>query len=445
MERLTAHVSELAAATMHEPLPDDVARAARRTLLNALGNAIGAAHDPSVDLLMEHAGEHGGDPRVDVPGRPERTDALNAALIIGQAAHVNDFDDTHLQTVIHPGAATLGALLAAGVTHNVTGEQALHAFALGCEVQLRVGVAMSPSHYDAGWHITGTCGVIGAAVTAGLVAGLDAKQLANAIAIAASQTVGLRDAFGTMTKAFHAGKAAANGVLAADLAANGFTASDSALEHHQGLLRVLADDVDTQALTRAWGEDWELLRNTFKPYPCGIVAHPLIDGAVAICHDEGPLTGIDQVVVRCNPLVPELMGNAHPTDGLEARFSAAHGVAVGLIDGAAGLAQYTDERVRAVDVTELRAKVRLVTDDTIARDAAMLEVHQGPGALWHHVEHARGSLDRPLTDEELREKVQDLVEPVLPEATTALVREVEGLAQRDDLRSLLDASTPERG
>jgi 2-methylcitrate dehydratase PrpD len=444
MQRLTeVLVEQVLAHAGAADLPEAVDREARRTLLNVLGTAIGASRQPAVQHLLDHAAEHGGATLAPVPGRPECTDVLHAAMAIGTAAHLDDFDDTHLETVIHPGAATLGAVLPIGTEVDASGAALLRAFALGCEAQLRVGSAMSPSHYDAGWHITGTCGVIGAAVAAGLLLELDRDALLHAVAIASSQTLGVRDAFGTMTKSYHPGKAAANGIVAAELASEGFTGADGALEHHQGFFAVLADDLDPARVTDGWGTHWELLSNTYKPYPCGIVIHPVIDGAVELHSGlSGRVRDIDEVVVHCHPLVVELTGNPTPSDGLEARFSAIHGVAVGLADGDVGLPQYADERVTADDLVALRARVRLEPDAAMARDASRVEVRIGDEVATAGVSHARGSLARPLSDHDLQHKVERLVEPILPGATAPLIAAIERLSPTEGLGDLTAAVTP---
>jgi len=423
-------------------LPGDVRDAAVRSLLNVIGTAIGASDDEAVRLAVAHGHAHGGEGTVPLLGRSELLDPLNAALVIGLAAHLDDFDDTHLATVIHPGAATLGALVAMWHDRRPSGEEALRAFALGCEAQLRVGVAMSPAHYDAGWHITGTCGTIGAAVTAGLLLGLDRAQLTDAIAIAASQTLGLRDAFGTMTKPFHPGRAASNGVLAARLAQVGFTGANDVLEHRQGFFKVLSDELDPTRVVGEWGTRWELLQNTFKPYPCGIVIHPVIDAAIDLHAQLHELGEVVTVEVRCNPLVVELTGRTEPQDGLEARFSAVHGVAVGLLYGAAGLTEFSDAHATAPAVVALRRRIRLVPDETMPRDAASIEVRTDTDARTSMVEHARGSLARPLTDHELAAKATDLIERRLPGRAATIVALVTALDTADGLDELLGAARP---
>jgi 2-methylcitrate dehydratase PrpD len=423
-------------------LPDSVLHEAKRSLFNVLAVAIGASRHPGLDAILRVAREAGGAAVAPVVGRTVRADAHFAALGNGFAAHVDDYDDTHLATVIHPAAAIAATLLALVPSTVPDGAAAMRAFVLGCEIQLRLGVAISPEHYDDGWHITGTCGTIGAAVTAAALLGLDAGATARAIGIAASSTVGQREAFGRMTKAYHAGKAAANGLLAATLAARGFTAPDDALEAPGGFADALATTHRIGALDLNLHANFELAKNTYKPYPCGIVAHPAIDAAVALAARIGSATAVDAVVVHCNPLVPELMGNLTPGDGLQARFSAVHGVTMGLRDGTVGLAQYDDALVIAPDVAALRARVRLEPDAQMPRASARVSVRLTDGrTIEETTTHARGSLERPLTDAELNAKAEALVEPVLAGRTGVLRKAVSDLPKAPDLAALVAAVT----
>jgi len=439
---LTRQLALQISAAASRPLPASVAREARRTLLNTLGVAVAGTRHDGFESAMAVARVHGGRPVAPVAARSERFDIYFAALLNGLAAHLDDFDDTHLASVIHPGAATLGAALALGAWRGSSGAQFLTAFALGCEVQLRVGMAISPSHYDQGWHITGTCGVIGAAVAAGLILGLDSETTASALGIAASQTLGHRESFGTHTKAFHPGKAAANGVLAALLAESGFSGSPEVFEAPRGFLRVLAPEQRPELITDGFGDRWELLSNTYKPYPCGIVNHPGIDCAIALAPRIEDVEAIREVVYECHPLVPELMGRLQPSDGLEARFSAVHGVAAGLADGRVGLAQYENARVLGSDLARLRSRVRFQPNSEMDRDEAAIEVVVADGTrLREHVAHARGSLARPLTDGELEAKVRDLIEPILPGAAQSVISAVDDMERARSLESLVTAVT----
>lgn len=428
------------------PLPLAVAQEARRSLINVIGTSIGASTHPGVEAILATARELGVEEAAPVPGRGERVDSHFSALATGFAAHLDDFDDTHLATVIHPAASVFAVLTALTPQTQPDGARALTAFALGCEAQLRAGVSISPEHYDRGWHITGTCGVIGCAVTAALLLGLDRDGLTEAVSIAASMFVGQREAFGTMTKPYHPGKAAANGIAAARLAQRGAQAAADIFEAPGGYSHSLSTKVDFALMNDDFGERWELLFNTYKPYPCGIVAHPAIDGGLALSTKIGDVKSIDAITLRCHPLVPELMGNPQPKDGLQARFSAIHGVAAALCDRQVGLAQYDDERVVRDDVREVRAKTTLSPDASVQRDEVFIEARLKDGStLSHHVEHARGSLARPLTVDELMDKVRLLIDPRLGSGTTArLAAIVEGLDTAPDLDALFALCTPNK-
>jgi 2-methylcitrate dehydratase PrpD len=428
-------------------LPAAVERAARRTLLNVLGTAVSASGSEAVGVLLAAAGEAGGAGDVVVPGLARTLDPYWGALAIGTAAHLDDFDDTHLATVIHPGASSLATVLSLAPETAPTGSAFLGAFAAGCEAQLRIGCAVSPAHYDHGWHITGTCGVFGAAVAASALLGLDAGAAARTLSLAATMTAGHREAFGTMTKPLHAGKAAANGVLAARLAAAGLAGTADPLGPG-GVLEVLAGSVDRDALGLGWdeGHRWELELNTIKTYPCGVVAHPAMDAAI-IARAQLPVQAeITGITLRCNPLVPELMGRAQPADGLESRFSARHGVAVGLRYGRAGLAEFSDAAATAPEVARLRSLITLDADPAVPRDAAVLRVSlsSGPPPVEIAVEHTRGSAARPLTDEEVLDKARALFGPVLGTAAADRARDaVDKLPGAEDTAELLAALRPE--
>lgn len=395
-------------------LPEGARVAAERTLFNIIAVANGAARTEGVQRLARSVASLVGVPVSPSPLTPAIAAEVDAALITGFAAHYDDYDDTHLATVIHPAAACLGAAWAVGRGSAVDGRTLLSAFALGCEVQLRLGNVVSPEHYDRGWHITGTCGVLGATVTAALLAGLGRDELAAALTLATVQTLGHREAFGTELKPFHAGQAAANAVTAATDApdAVSWLSDVDALPH---LLSALAPDTaDPGRLLASWGSTWELESNAMKPYPCGIVAHPGIDAGIAVhamLADRGiPVSSILEVRYRCHPLVPELMGRLSPGTGLEARFSAVHGVAAGLIHGTVGLHEFSASSALDPEVVQLRSMIVMESDVTLDRDQAELVVTiDGRETLVERVEHARGSLARPMTDAELVLKAEALL------------------------------------
>ncbi|AXB45672.1 MmgE/PrpD family protein [Amycolatopsis albispora] len=427
--------------TRHDrPLPAEVTEAARRTLYNALATAVGAAREPAMDLVATALTGFGEGTGV-LPGRVERLHPLDAALATGIAAHLDDYDDTHLATVIHPGAVCVAALV--GLQDEIgerDGTEILTAFAWGVEAQLRLGVSVSPEHYDAGWHITGTCGAAGAAVTAGLLLGLDAERLRIALEWAVEGGLGNREGFGSMTKPFHPGKAAVRGLRSALDAAAGRPGPGDTLTGPDGFVaRLAGGKFDPDVLT---GDRWELLDNTFKPYPCGIVTHPAIEAAEAVrpsLAGHGGPAAVTAIRLACHPLVPELTGRVQPADGLQARFSTAHGIAAGLLLPKVDLAGYATDFVVSPEARRLRSLVEFEATPSCARDAARLSVTLDDGTVLEHtVEHASGSLARPLTDAELRAKAEGLVDRIVPGGAAAL-----DAASRHEgpgyVRNLLDA------
>ncbi|QKE00050.1 MmgE/PrpD family protein [Nocardioides marmotae] len=409
------------------PLPEAVVEEATRALLGGVGNAIGAIRYAEVETLLGVALANGAAVRTTpLPGRTERVDPLSAATIVGTAAHIDDFDDTHLATVTHPTACVLAAAWPLLHVAEVSGRDFVEACALGMEAEIRVAWAMTPGHYDSGWHITSTVGVVGAAVTAGLLLGLDEELLVQAVAISASMTLGHREGFGTTAKSFHPGKAGANGLLAAHLARAGVRASSTVLEDPRGYFAALSPESHLDRLVEGLGSDFMLLDNTYKPYPCGVVSHPAIEAA-EVLHSRLAGREVTAVRVHCHPLTVELAGNAAPDSGLSAKFSAPHSVAVTLIDGEAGLRQFSDLRVGEPEVAALRGRVTLQPDPALSRSAAVVEVDLSDGAsLRESITAVKGSREKPLTDAEIDAKIRALVERSCPGRGADVVAQVRG-------------------
>ena len=223
-------------------------------------------------------------------------DILHASLMNGISSHVFDFDDTHLKTVIHPAAPVVPAILALSEQRAVSGKAFLNALVLGVEVECRIGNAVYPAHYDRGWHITGTAGVFGSAAASGKLLGLSEQQMVWALGLAATQPVGLREMFGSMTKSFHPGRSAQNGLTAAHLAAHNFTSAPAGIEGKSGWANVLSTSQDYGEITEQHGKTYEILLNTYKPFACGIVIHPTIDACIQL-RQEHKLTA-DQIAAH---------------------------------------------------------------------------------------------------------------------------------------------------
>jgi 2-methylcitrate dehydratase PrpD len=347
--------------------------------------------------------------------------------------------------VIHPSGPVAAALLALAEFRPMNGAEFLHAFILGVEVECRIGNAVYPSHYDVGWHITGTAGVFGAAAAVGRALGLSGEQMTWALGIAATQSSGLREMFGTMCKPFHIGRAAQNGMTAAYLASMNFTSSGQGIEAPRGFAHVLAPERNFAAITDRLGETWEVAQNTYKPFACGIVIHPTIDGCIQL-HDEYGLTGdeIDSIVLAVHPLVLELTGKKDPQTGLEGKFSVYHSAAIAIIHGEAGERGYSDAIVRDSSVRELRDKVIAKQDNSIPEDGAHIAIRLKDGrTIEKKIAHAIGSLARPMSDADLEDKFRGLAAGVLsPTATNALIGLCWSIEQLEDAGEVARVSVP---
>ena len=395
-------------------IPADAYREATRSLVNWMGCALGGSHHEAVTRAWDALRPFAGRPEATVLGRDIRTDCMHAALLNGMSAHVLDFDDTHLRTLVHPSVPVASALLALAERRPLSGDAFLHAFVLGVDVECRIANAIYASHI-VNWYITGTAGVFGAAAAAGRVLGLDEQRMTFAFGIAATQAAGLREMAGTMCKSFVHGRAAQNGMLAAFLAERGFTSSEHAIEAPRGFAAVLAGVTDLSEITAGLGERFEIALNTYKPHACGVVCHPAIDGCLRL-REAHRLNSSDiaSIALRVHPLALKLTGIREPSGGLESKWSLYHSAAVAICDGAAGERQYDDARVRDPEVSALRAKVSAESDASLREDEAHVAIELVSGRrVEEHVEHATGSATNPLSDAGLETKFRQLADGVL--------------------------------
>ena len=418
---------------------------AARSLLNWVGCAVGASRHETVERALAALSEFSGPREATVLGRGDRLDVMLAALMNGTTSHTFDFDDTHLKTVIHPSGPVASAILALSERNPLNGKEFLHAFLLGVEAECRIGNAVTPSHYDVGWHITATAGVFGAAAAAGRVLGLSEQQMAWALGIAATQSSGVREMFGTMVKPMHPGMAARSGLLAAFLASKNFTSTEQGIEGRRGFANVLATARNYAEITENLGKTWEISLNTYKPFACGIVEHPAIDGCIQL-RNEHKLKGdeIESISLKVHPLVLELTGKKTPQAGLEGKFSVYHSTAVAVIHGAAVEAQYSDAVVRDPKVIALRDKVTATVDKAMHEDQVHVTIRLKNGrTLEKYVEHAVGSLGKPMSDADLEAKFRGQCEGILSRAENdKLIKLCWDVEQLKDVAEIARASVP---
>ena len=441
---VTQILAEFVATHPSKGWSDAVDHDAHRTFMNWLGCAVGAAHHEAADAALAAVKFLQPAPQATIPGRAEMVDIASAALINGITSHTFDFDDTHLKTIIHPAGPVASALLALAEQLGASGRELLDALVLGIDVSCRVGNAMYPEHYDRGWHITGSTGTLGAAAACARLLKLDTQQTAMALGIAASQPVGMREQFGTMTKPFHPGAAARAGLMSALLASQGYTASPKALEAPRGMMQTVSTKNDWSEITSELGQRFEISFNSFKPFACGIVIHPSIDACVQLGRQGVTPEQVESIELRVHSLVLELTGKKEPADGLQAKFSVYHGCAAGLTFGRAAEDEFSDVVVNRPDMVALRRKVVATIDDSIDEASADVTAVLSDGRRVNvFVEHAIGSLQNPMSDGNLEAKFHGLSDPVLGKAATSeLIAACWQIAAAPDMRALAALAVP---
>ena len=397
-----------------EEIPAEVRHEAARALLNWCGCAIGASRHETINNMLAAVLPFAGQPQAQILGRRERSDCLHATLVNGVSSHVFDFDDTHARA-IHPSAPVYPALLALAEWKGISGADLVHAFVVGVEAECRVGLSVFPEHYMIGWHITGTAGVFGAAAATGKLLGLNEQQMAWALGIAATQSSGLREMFGSMCKSLHPGRAAQNGLMAAMLAAQNFTSSEQGIEAKRGFAHVMSTKFDPAVITAEWGKRWELSSNMYKPFACGLVVQGTIDGCIQLRNEYQLVPEmIERVDLKVSPIVFELTAKENPQTGLEGKFSVFHAAAVALRTGMAGEAQFSDESVLDPVTVALRKRVQIERDESIGRVQSRITILLKDGRkLERYVEHALGTLERPMSDADLEAKFRGLADGIL--------------------------------
>lgn len=396
-------------------IPASVRHDARRAILNNFAAGFAGCRDEAIEAMLAVVAPETGSKQARVIGRGERLGFLDAAWINAAIANVLDFDDTHLPTIIHPTSPIAPALLAfaewrAAAGEPVGGAELIDAFVLGVEVCCRVGNAMSPGHYNRGWHITGTCGVLGAAAGVARLLRLDAQRTNWALANAATQASGLVETLGHHAKSLNPANAGRNGLLSALLAEKGLSGPARPIDGQRGFFAVMSDRTDTTRLTEKLGETWELAFNALKPYPCGVVLHPVIDACLDLraAANMPPMDQIEKIVVRGNSLL-KARADRQVTTGREAQVCLSHSVAVALLLGRVGPAEFTDQLVNDAGVRAVAAKVVMQVDDTVPVEAAGVTfvMTSGVRRAEQYVPYTRGSLGRPLTDAEIEHKLRD--------------------------------------
>jgi len=435
-ERLARFVLE----TSYPSFPGEVIHQGKRCFLDLLGVALGGSRQPLSRILVKMVKEFGGKPQATVLGHGLKTSVMNAALINGAMAHALDFDDTHTGSLGHPSAPVIPAVMAMAEWKRLSGKAALEAFILGFEVETRIGMGMGSKHYERGWHTTSTFGRFGAAVAAGKLIRLSLDQMRQAMGLAGTQASGLRLVFGTMTKPFHPGKSAFDGVLSAVLAKQGFTCAPNILEGKKGYVEALGEDSKLEPMVENLGLKYEVLNNTFKPHAACLLTHPTIDAIIEL-RQKYNLKPEDVEEIQCQvaKFCLDSAGQEEPKTALAGKFSIYYCAALALAEGAAAENLFTDKRVLDPTMVALRKKVKAtITPEFKDTEADVTIVTKDGQKYSAFVNRPKGDPQNPPTDEELENKFRSLAALVLPKKRIdSLVKTLWTLDAVKDIRQLI--------
>jgi 2-methylcitrate dehydratase PrpD len=411
-ESLTAVVAAFVAETSFDDVPDAAVRLVRDALTDCVGVMLAGAREPLAERVLSVVGGERGD--VELVGCGLRAGRVEAALYHGAIAHALDYDDLSHPSYTHPSCHLLPVLLSLADCPGVDGPRAVTAYAVGLEIEGKLGRAMNLGHYERGWHSTATLGTMGAAAAGASLLGLDQERTAVALAIAASSASGLRANFGTMTKPLHAGLAARNGVLAVLLAQSGWTATLDILEHPLGFQQVLSGEggVDPAAWS-ALGSPWEITTDVglaLKLYPSCAATHCAIEAAQQLGSRSGK-EEIRRVRVGQSELGSKILVHPHAPTPLAAKFSMPFCVSAALLTGTVSRDLFTDEAIRDPAIRSLMDRVEVAIDDRVRYHpdfGAAVEIELASGhrdeAL---VTEPRGTQHRWPNHDELKAKFAD--------------------------------------
>jgi 2-methylcitrate dehydratase PrpD len=459
-EGLTRYVSEFICNTRLQDLPADVVALGKKSILDGLGLALSGGASHCGQLVRRHLADLnlGAGPAT-VIGTDLKLAPRFAAFANGVGIHADDYDDTQLAVaadrvyglLTHPTAPALPAALAMAETTGATGAAAMLAYHLGVEVECKIAEAINPRHYQTGFHSTATCGTFAAAAAAARLLGLDVDATARALSIAGSQSAGLRENFGTMTKPFHAGRSSESGVAAAQFASYGWTATDRILEAPRGFFSAAGGGYDAGAIAGRLGAPWTIADPgvSIKPHPSGSLTHPGMTEMLRLIRaNDIRARDVVRVRVGTNHNMPNALIHHRPNDELQAKFSMEFCMAILLLEGRAGLAEFTDEVVRRADVKAMIEKVDFVVD----ADAEAAGYHKmttiidielaGGRKVSGRADFGKGSPADPMSYDQVADKFRENAEfarfpKAQAESVVALVRDLETLPTITRLTSVL--------
>jgi len=427
-----------------EDLPGNVVDQAKNCLIDLVGTALAGSATEIGRLVREHADSCPSSNESTILATGRKTNALDAAFCNGIVGHVLELDDGNRFAMGHPGVVTIPAALATAEKVGATGKDLILAIVCGYEVFGRLGRAMNPSHFNRGFHTTGTLGAMAASVAASKILALDEKKMLNAFGIAGSMAAGISEFLsdGSMTKQIHAGRAAQNGVHSAQLAMQGFTGPHTVLEGKHGFFKALADSFDTNKVTEKLGTDHQISSTYFKRHASCRHSHAAVDATLEILREKLDPQTINEVSVKTYSAAYDYTNINAVSTPLSAKMSMAYCIAVTILQGRAGPQEFTEEAIQDKKTHQLMGKVKMSIDKELDRlvpekRGAIVEIMTDTGRFSSRVDLPKGEPENPLTKGEFEEKFRALASTSLTqkeiEEVLKMVSELERLSDIDDL------------
>ena len=426
--RLTEYVGKFVASTKYEDIPEGVIELGKKSILDGLGLALAGSRSQTGTICREYIEQLSVcDGKSSIIGSSKKTSPRFAAFANGVSIHSDDFDDTQLSgakdrvygLLVHPTVPVLPAILALAESRTISGKEFMLAYHLGVEAECKIAEAISPRHYQDGFHSTGTCGPFGSAAACAKLFQFDLSKIRNTFGLAASQSGGLRENFGTMTKPFQAGHAAESGLLSAELVSLGWTATEQILEAERGFFHAFGGSFDPGAITDRLGKPWTFASPgiSLKPYPSGSLSHPaMTELAHLIEVNKLQPAQVEKLDVGANHQMTTTLLHHRPKTGLEAKFSMEFCMAILLLRGKAGLSEFSDKVVQGPEVQEMIGRVNFYVDPEAEnagfdKMTSLLKIHLRDGrVITGRADFAKGSPANPMSFNEAAAKFRGCAE-----------------------------------
>lgn len=415
--KVSQELAKFVLQTGYQDVPTNALKKAKSSLIDCVGTMLAGSQEEAASIVVRYLEKIGGTPEASIIGHKIKSSTYNAAMANGTMGHIHDYDDMSSTLIGHPSIPVLPAVLALGEENKISGKEALLAFTLGVEIECKIGKGTIPRHYENGWHPTSSIGIFGAATAAAKILGLSEQELIYAFGIAGSESSGLRENFGTMTKPFHAGRAAAKGIMAALLAKEGLTSTKDIFEGEAGFCKVMAGDYDEKKIIDRLGNpfDAEDPGFTIKPYPTCGATHPAIDAVISLSQEyDLKLDQIEKIECGTVPIAKDILIYPRPKSPLEGKFSMHYCLAIALAERKVGLSHFTDDRIDDPEIRQFLERVDMYIAPEMADlgyrgtfNAKIKIVLKDGKEYITRVDHGRGDPANPLSEEELMEKYTD--------------------------------------